>query len=83
MKTSEKKAEYNKEYSKRTHYAAQSKYNRERCKAITIRLTPNDGDIIEWLEKQSNKQGAIKFLIRAYGIKKQDEQEQEQEQDKF
>lgn len=69
MKTSTKKAEYNKEYSKRTHYAAQTKYNRERCKAISIRLTPNDSDIIEWLEEQPNKQGAIKFLIRAYGIK--------------
>ena len=39
----------------------------EKANIIQVKFKVNkrtDGDIIEWLEKQGNKQGAIKALIR-------------------
>lgn len=45
---------------------AQTKYNKEHTKQITLRLNKRtESDIIEWLNKAENKQGYIKALIRA------------------
>ena len=54
------------EYEKRTGYAAQAKYLKERGKSVAFRLIkPQDNDIIEKLESVSSKAGYIKELIRA------------------
>ena len=60
------KAEIQREYSKRTNYASQKKYLKERSKVINFRVfVPQDNDIIEFLNKQPNKAGYLKELIRA------------------
>lgn len=60
------KAEIQREYEKRTGYAAQAKYLKERGKSVAFRLIkPQDNDIIEKLESVSSKAGYIKELIRA------------------
>ena len=60
------KRDYNKEYGKRTGYAAQVKYQKERSKQIIFRVfSPQEDDISEWLDKQPNKSGYIKGLIRS------------------
>lgn len=59
------KREIQKEYEKRTGYAAQHKYNKENTKEIKIRLMKNtETDIIKKLDEQENKSGYIKRLIR-------------------
>lgn len=59
------KAEIQKEYSKRTNYASQNKYHKEKTKSIVIRFMLNsEMDLIEHLENQPNKAGYIKSLIR-------------------
>lgn len=64
-KAKQNKREYNKEYNKKTGYAAQNKYLRERSKQIIFRLfSPQEDDIADWLDKQPNKSGYIKDLIR-------------------
>ncbi len=60
------KADTQREYEKRTNYAAQKKYNA--LHSVTRTLTFNrekDADIISWLDAQPNKLGYIKSLIRA------------------
>ena len=53
------------EYAKRTGYESGAKYNRERGKSISFRLfTPQDDDIIEWLEAQPQKAAYFRELIR-------------------
>ena len=60
------KRNYNKEYGKKTGYAAQTKYQKERSKQIVFRVfSPQEDDISEWLDEQPNKSGYIKDLIRA------------------
>lgn len=60
------KAEIQKEYEKRTNYAAQNKYNKERSTSVAFRLfTPQDDDILAKLETVASKAGYIKELIRA------------------
>lgn len=60
------KAEIQREYSKRSNFASQKKYLAERSKTISFRVfTPQDNDILEWLEQQPNKAGYLKDLIRA------------------
>lgn len=49
-----------------THrYSAQEKYQKENIRRIVIKLNQKtDIDILDWLDKQSNMQGAIKEAIR-------------------
>lgn len=43
----------------------QERYKKKAIKQLKLDLNMNtDQDIIEWLEKQTNKQGTIKQLIR-------------------
>ena len=59
------KAEIQREYSKRTNYAAQRKYDKNNTKRYSLVCMKNtEADIIEQLEKQENKAGYIKKLIR-------------------
>lgn len=65
-KSSDKKLEYQREYNKRTNYASQNKYHKERGKVVSIRLfTPQDDDILEFLDAQPNKAGYFRELVRA------------------
>ena len=49
----------------------QEKYNREKTVVVNIRLVKStEADIIEQLERQPNKSGYIKSLIRADIAKK-------------
>lgn len=60
------KRDYNKEYGKRTGYAAQVKYHKEHAKQIIFKLfSPQDDEMIAWIDEQPNKSGYIKDLIRA------------------
>lgn len=44
----------------------QARFEKDKCTRVSIKLVNNtDADIIAHLEKQSNKQGYIKALIRA------------------
>lgn len=46
-------------------YNPQEKYDAKNTRQIRLKLNLNtDKDILEWLEKRPNKQGAIKALIR-------------------
>lgn len=46
---------------------AQAKYDADNTVHIGMKLNrTTDADIIEWLEAQESKQGAIKDAIRAY-----------------
>ena len=43
----------------------QDKYDAKATTRISLKLNNNtDADILNWLDKQGNKQGAIKSLIR-------------------
>lgn len=47
------------------HTKAQAKYDKGHTIGVYMKLnTGTDQDILEWLEKQTSKQGAIKELIR-------------------
>ena len=60
------KAEIQREYEKRTGYAAQKKYHAENIRQIKFELNQKtDADILEKLDSVPNKQGYIKALIRA------------------
>jgi hypothetical protein len=59
------KAEIQREYEKRSGYAAQSKYKKENTKQVALQLNiKTDVDILKKLEEVQNKQGYIKTLIR-------------------
>lgn len=59
------KNEIQREYEKRTGYAAQAKYKKSNTKQIALQLNLNtDKDILEKLNEVPNKQGYIKQLIR-------------------
>lgn len=65
-KSSQRKIEYNKHLNKQNIYANQEKYHREhKGKTYTLRLFSHENDIIEYMEKQLNKAGKLKELIRA------------------
>lgn len=54
------------EYSRNTNFAKQKEYNRTRGKNINFRIfTPQDDDIIRYLESLPNKAGYFKALIRS------------------
>lgn len=62
----ERKNQRQREYSKATNYASQKDYNKQHGKNINFRVfTPQDDDIIEFLETVPNKAGYMKDLIRA------------------
>lgn len=62
----ERKNQRQREYSKATNYASQKDYNKQHGKNINFRVfTPQDDDIIEFLETIPNKAGYMKDLIRA------------------
>lgn len=47
-------------------YKSQEKYDAINTRQIRLKLnTKTDKDVLEWLDKQESKQGAIKELIRA------------------
>lgn len=53
------------DYAKRSNYAASNKYNKEKTKQYSIRLIiSKDGDILEKLSNQESVAGYIKELIR-------------------
>lgn len=53
-------------FSTEAEKRASAKYDKEFAKGLYIKLNiRTDQDIIRWLWRQSNKQGAIKALIRA------------------
>ena len=59
------KNEAQREYEKRTGYAAQTKYSKEKTKRYTISAMINtEQDIINKLDSVKNKNGYIKKLIR-------------------
>ena len=59
------KNEIQREYEKRTGYAAQAKYKKNTTKQIALQLNlKTDIDILQKLEEVPNKQGYIKKLIR-------------------
>lgn len=59
------KAEIQREYEKRTGYAAQQKYEKENARRYVIKVIPKtESDIYARLEAQENKAGYIKSLIR-------------------
>ena len=52
-------------YAKRTGYASNAKYNKERGTSVAFRLfSPQDDDILEKLRSVPSKAGYIKDLIR-------------------
>lgn len=47
-------------------YKAQEKYDAANTRQIRLKLnTRTDKEILEWLDRQPSKQGAIKTLIKA------------------
>lgn len=59
------KQETQREYEKRTNYAAQNKYLKEKSKRYVIQaMISTESDIISKLESVDNKAGYIKRLIR-------------------
>ena len=57
----ERKNARQREYAKRTSYASSTKYEKDNVKRYVVNT---EQDIIDWLEKQDNKAGYIKELIR-------------------
>ena len=73
----EKRARKNarqREYARRTGYAANAKYNKEHGTSVCFRLfSPQDDDVLEHLRSVPSKAGYIKELIRE-DMKKQSSQ---------
>lgn len=65
-KSSQKKLDYNKEYNRKNGYANQARYHETHpSKTYTLRVFSHEADILDYLERQPNKAGKIKELIRA------------------
>lgn len=48
-----------------TEYEPQARYDAKNTQQVKLKLNiQTDADILEWLNKQPNKQGAIKQLVR-------------------
>lgn len=59
------KTEIQREYEKRTNYAAQTKYIKEKTKRYVFNCVFNtEQDMIDFLDGKENKAGYIKELIR-------------------
>lgn len=62
----QRKNQRQREYSKATNYASQKEYNKQHGKNVNFRVfTPQDDDIINFMETVPNKAGYLKDLIRA------------------
>lgn len=60
-----RKNERQREYAKRTGYAASAKSQKVNTKTVNLRFSINtESDILEYLETKENKSGYIKELIR-------------------
>ena len=60
------KSEYQKEYDKRTGYAAQKKYNKEhQTMRVNLAFGDGDADVLAKLQSVENKTDYIRQLIRA------------------
>ena len=46
-------------------YRASQKYKKEKVKRISVEFSPLESELWEHIQKQPNKQGYIKSLIRA------------------
>lgn len=44
---------------------ANAKYTKNNVKRLNMAFYPTERDLVEWLERQPNKQGYVKALIRA------------------
>lgn len=65
MSIAKTKAEIQREYAKRTGYAANKKYNAANLKRINLALNiKTDADILKKLDEVPNKQAFIKECIR-------------------
>lgn len=54
------------------HKAANRRYDKTNTRQIALKLNIHtDADVIAWLDQQTNKQGALKSLVRA-AIERQD-----------
>jgi GH18 family chitinase len=63
--TDERKREYQKEYEKKTNYAAQKKYKKEKSRRVSLDFFYNtEQDLLDKLASVDNKSGYIKELIR-------------------
>lgn len=61
----QRKNERQREYAKKTGYAASAKYNKEKGQSVAFRLFhPQDDDVIAQLNSVPSKAGYIKDLIR-------------------
>lgn len=59
------KAEIQRDYEKRTGYAAQSKYNKEKVRRYVVNcVISTEQDLIDFMETKENKAGYLKELIR-------------------
>lgn len=59
------KADIQREYAKRSGYAANIKYNKEHTRSVTIRFMINtESDLLNHINTQPNKSGYIKSLIK-------------------
>ena len=59
------KAEIQRDYEKRTNYAAQAKYEKTKVRRYVLKAVINtELDIIEKLDSEQNVNGYIKALIR-------------------
>lgn len=60
------KAEIQRDYEKRSGYAAKTKYDKDKTRRYVVKvITTTEQDIIQKLESVPNKAGYIKALIRA------------------
>ena len=42
------------------------KYRKSKTRTFTLTLYPSDSDIIEWLDEQESKAGAVRTAIREF-----------------
>lgn len=62
----QRKRETQREYEKRTKYAAQNKYHKEKSKSYLLRFSySTDGKLIEFLDGLDNRNGYIRNLVYA------------------
>ena len=60
------KAEIQRDYERRSGYAAKAKYDKEKTRRYVIKvISTTEADIIQKLDRVPNKAGYIKALIRA------------------
>lgn len=61
----QRKNERQKEYAKKTKYAANARSNQKNTRTVNLRFSINtESDILDYLDTKENKAGYIKELIR-------------------